>query len=120
MSLDTTGLTLDADDLFDKGGFLDGALIDDWWESIHGGPPEFDTEGVLSALVQRHLVPAIERAGRAVEVTRIVTLHNPVRATRLDGTPVSISAPREPRFLPPIRVDVTPKEIAALLRAAGG
>lgn len=63
MSFETAGLALDADDLFGKWGFSDGALIDDWWESIHGEPPGFDTDEVLSALVQRHLVPAIAHSG---------------------------------------------------------
>lgn len=81
--------------LCSKWGFGDGdAVFDDlsdYWDAI-GRRYDYTTlnerDAILRLLVRRHLVPAIEAAGHAVEVVDVETIHNPIRACTIDGVEV--------------------------------
>jgi hypothetical protein len=80
-------LVLRADNLLWKGGFEDGDILFDWhWDAIDAPWPYLASEhDTLALLVTTHLIPALAAAGHNVEVYRIETIHNPIRASVVDG-----------------------------------
>lgn len=105
---------LDAESLCSKWGFGDGDALDDWWWETYDEAPEINTHELLHALVLAFLIPAIRDAGHEVEVVRIETNHNPVRAGRLDGIEVDHYSQRE-HFAPDILVEVTREQIEKMV-----
>lgn len=95
----TETLILFSSCLLSKWGFDDGhpfETITEWYHEQHGdGPmnhcecPTFDLgvsdHALLRLLVRRHLLPAFEQR---VELVEIVTSHNPIRASKVDGLDV--------------------------------
>lgn len=83
-------LYLHASSLFSKWGFGDGDALWDWYWDATGGdvPADMDDDDTLELLVRAALIPAIEAAGHTIELERIGTIHNPLRARTLDGQPV--------------------------------
>jgi hypothetical protein len=80
-------LLLTADSLFSKWGFGDGDMPDAVWEYADETGYEWhsDWHDVLRRLVQKHLLPALDRR---VETFDISTIHNPIRAEKVDGVEV--------------------------------
>lgn len=80
-------LTLFADCLLSKWGFGDGDVPDAYldWCDDNGHPYPDDWHTVLRTLVRTRLVPALHQR---VEVVDIETIHNPIRAERVDGVDV--------------------------------
>lgn len=76
---------LHAESLLSKWGFGDGDALSDWWWDTFEYDPDWDFHVVLFELVKEHLVPEMERKGHRVELVFIHTIHNPVRAERLNG-----------------------------------
>jgi hypothetical protein len=79
--------------LLSKFGFSDGDMPDDlcdWLEDRLGIERARDVSwhAVLEALVREHLLPVLDQA---VEVVSIETIHNPIRATTVDGADVTDS-----------------------------
>jgi hypothetical protein len=93
VSVQPPELHLTVEGLCSAWGFNDGdepeAFVDYW--AATGVKRHLFNHGwhdVLSLLVRSHLVPALEAAGHTVEVYDIDTIHNPVRAVRIDGVEV--------------------------------
>ncbi|MAP64032.1 MAG: hypothetical protein CMH34_09890 [Microbacterium sp.] len=105
---------LDAESLCSKWGFGDGGALDDWWWDTYDDDAPLDTEELLYALVAAYLVPAIREAGHVVELERISTNHNPVRARTLDGGEVDHYDGSRDHFNPEILVTVTREQIEDL------
>lgn len=108
-------LLLDAESLMSKWGFDDGSALDDWWGDVYDTAPRFNTDDVLHALVVAHLVPALRAAGHEVELIRIETSHNPVRADTLDGQLVDHYSNAR-RLEPPVWVALSPEQVADTVR----
>lgn len=107
-------LFLDADSLLSKWGFADGSTLFDWWWDRYDESPSFDDADVLHALVLAYLVPALRKAGHEVEIVRIETSHNPVRADTLDGIDVDHTLNGE--IEPPVWVTISPEQIEEIVR----
>lgn len=111
-------LTLHAESLCSKWGFNDCDIpqsIEDYWDEIGLRVFSIDWHGALTTLVREHLVPAMEAAGYAVELTEISTIHNPIRARTINGVevdPYNVGAGED------IDVSVT-VPYAAIARACG-
>jgi len=105
--------TLDADSLLSKWGFGDGDALNDWWWDNYDEEPPFGDHEMLYALVVAHLLPKMREAGWDVELVRISTIHNPVRAERLNGVEVDHYVADHPSI--PIEASVTREQIEALL-----
>ena len=106
---------LDAESLLSKWGFGDGDALNDWWWDNYDEDPPFNDHDMLHALVVTYLVPAIHDAAREVEIIRIHTNHNPVRADTFDGEQVDHYSGREWRIDPPIYVEVTRAQIESFI-----
>lgn len=111
-------LILNAESLASKWGFNDGDIVDDWWWNNQGEVLEADTHEALHLLIVEHLIPAIERAGHAVELERIDTIHNPVRAHTIDGNRVDHYGDHGPAFPTSITVTITPEQVTNAIEAA--
>lgn len=77
-----------SDSLMSKWGFGDGDMPDDVWDYLdEHGPAEqtVDWHAVLRSLVRTYLLPALQDAGHMVELYDIETIHNPIRASVIDG-----------------------------------
>ncbi|WP_336630018.1 MULTISPECIES: hypothetical protein [unclassified Microbacterium] len=109
------GFLLDAESLMSKWGFGDGDALDDWWWDRFDTDADFDTDELLYALVQAYLVPAIRAAGHVVELVRIGTIHNPVRAGTLDGVEADHYTDGK-HFDPPIYVNITVEQVQDMVR----
>ena len=101
--------------LYHKWGFGDGDALEDWWWEIYDVPPTVDLDDVLWDLVKEYLVPAIEEAGHTIEVIRIVTNHNPVRAETLDGKKVDWYSEDWELLDPPISLNITKGQIDRII-----
>jgi hypothetical protein len=96
--------------LCSKWGNGDGDALDDWWWETYDASPTVNTDELLYALVVTYLVPAIRTAGHEVEIERIHTIHNPVRARTLDGVEVDHYGGHD-YFTPDVWVDITREQI---------
>lgn len=85
-------LRLYGSSLTSKWGFSDGDVVFDWLydNGYENDVPEngIAEHDVLADLVRTHLVPVIEAAGHTIELVEIGTIHNPIRAERIDGQPI--------------------------------
>lgn len=81
-------LVLRSDGLLSKWGFNDGDEPDAYldWCDDNGHPYPDDWDTVLRTLVRTRLAPALDQH---VELVDIETLHNPIRAERVDGVDVT-------------------------------
>lgn len=111
-------VTLNVDCLLSKFGFGDGDVICDWWDDRRDDDfAEWSMHATLQALVRRYLIPEIEKRGHTIEVYDIVTIHNPIRARRIDGKEVE---PRgHPVFDPPIKVVIPADVVLAAIESEG-
>lgn len=107
-------LFLHADALLSKWGFNDGSTLFDWWWDRFDESPSFDDADVLHALVLAYLVPALRSAGHSVEIVRIETSHNPVRAEKLDG--VEVDHYENGQIQPPVWVTISPEQVDEIVR----
>lgn len=76
-----------------KWGFEDGdQLLDWWWDKVDEGllPDEPGGRALLLEVLERLVIPAIEND---VATYRIATIHNPVRASKVDGVEVDCMDP---------------------------
>lgn len=124
---DEPKFTLDAESLLSKWGFGDGDALSDWWWDNYEEDAPFDDHEVLYELVIAYLAPAIQDSARDVEIVRVETIHNPVRASTLDGVQVDHYSSRAWHIDPPISVQVTRRqienvaaELGSVADAAGG
>lgn len=106
---------LSGNGLCSKWGNGDGDALDDWWWATYDKAPEVNTDDLLFALASTYLVPAIAKAGHVVELERIETIHNPVRARLFDGAEVDQYGDRE-YLVPDVWVDVTREQIEQIVR----
>jgi hypothetical protein len=83
-------LRLFSSGLLSKWGFNDGDAPDDWLDYLEDQNIDFRTlrswrDYVLPALVRRFLVPALDQY---VDLVKIKTSHNPIRAEKINGRDV--------------------------------
>lgn len=81
-------LQLFSDGLLSKWGFTDGDVpdeLDDWLNERGVDPDPSSWRLALCVLVRERLLPALDQA---VEAMDIDTIHNPIRATVVDGAVV--------------------------------
>ena len=78
-------LILHASGLLSKWGFGDGDVLAQWWWDVYDEEPSKNDHDLLYALVTQYLLPALRKEGNDVQVYRIHTNHNPVRAEYLNG-----------------------------------
>lgn len=112
----TRDFYLDADNLFHKWGFGDGDTFDDWWWEVYDDSPPKNSDDVLEKLVRVYLVPLIEEAGHTIEIIRIGTNHNPIRAEKLDGEQVDWYNSEWEIFKPTISVMVTKEQVEEIIK----
>lgn len=114
-------LILDAEELLSKWGFSDGDILSNWWWDFNNDDPPFleEEHDVLFSLVETYLVPVIKEAGREIEIYRIHTNHNPVRASTLDGVNVDDLSRDYERFQPPVSVTLTGIQVLDHIRDHG-
>lgn len=109
-------LFLDADNLAHKWGFSDGAIIDDWWWEVYDDVPSVDAHDLLFDLVKDFLLPELEKQGYVVELTRIHTNHNPVRAEKVNGEEVDWYEKKWEYFIPTVTVEITKEQLEEYLK----
>jgi hypothetical protein len=110
-------LTLYSDGLCSKWGFNDGDMPEHvvaWCTENGIEPHTIDWHEVLCELVHEHLLPALAEH-HDVEVHHIMTQHNPIRASRIDGQDIDARHGPVPR-LTPRQVTVPAEVVIALLR----
>lgn len=113
----STELTLYSDGLCSKWGFHDGDMPDqvrDWCAGIGVEPYAVDWHEVLRKLVHEYLLPALAEH-HEIEVYHIITSHNPIRASRIDGEDIDARNGPRPRLTPEL-VTVPAEAVIALLR----
>lgn len=81
-------LILHASGLLSKWGFGDGDVLAQWWWDVYDEEPPKNDHDLLYALVTQYLLPVLRKEGNNVQVYRIHTNHNPVRAEYLNGRPL--------------------------------
>ncbi|MFJ3663146.1 hypothetical protein ACIPPM_22075 [Streptomyces sp. NPDC090119] len=110
-------LTLCSEDLLSKWGFNDGDDPEGWLvycETV--GIDYNEVDFPLAELVRKHLLPALDQI---VTVVDIDTIHNPIRAERVNGVDVTChwyghteGAPK----LTPEQINIPMSEVARLVR----
>ena len=118
--MDEPKLTLFSDGLLSKFGFNDGDAPDDVldWLEANGHGWRIDWHTVLTALVERYLLPAIKQD---VKIVHISTNHNPVRAQTVDGVDITgyYSDDLEDVELTPEYVEIPMSEVARIAAELG-
>jgi len=110
-------LTLFAHSLLSKWGFNDGDepehLLDYMDEvEINYNALPIDWHDALRSLVRKHLLPALAANGHQVEVYDIDTIHNPIRASKVDGVEIDDYARNDGVQLNPDSVTVSWADVA--------
>ena len=113
-------INLNSNNLFHKWGFGDGDVLYDWWWDNYDDSPPVDKHDLLYDLVVRYLVPELEKAGHTLDVIRIHTNHNPVRAETLDGVEVDWYSETWELIEPEISVEITEVQIKEAVDSLGG
>lgn len=110
--MDPPSLTLTSQSLLSKWGFSDGDTPEelmDYWDEI--GIPYPDWHTALCAMVQEYLLPELSKCHR-IEVQEICTIHNPIRATVVDGIEIDDSLGMDQMTLTPESITVPYTAIA--------
>lgn len=111
-------ITLDAEDLLSKWGFGDGDVIHDiWWDWFGEDINHSQRDDILYAIIMEYLVPAMSKAGLEVEIFKIDTNHNPVRASHVNGVEIESHTDDRYDFDPPVTVEVSAHQIYELVNA---
>lgn len=116
-------IRLDTAGLLSKWGFGDGDCLDDLlWDMVDDGTLTLDERragsgidfehGVLVRVVREFVLPAIEQT---VEVYEIGTIHNPIRASSVNGREVDDRGDN-PFTITPEWVEVASSEVARIAR----
>lgn len=99
-------ITLHSFGLLSKWGFGDGDAPDEWLDYLdERGIDWDDAEWPLAALVRRYLLPELAKH-HAIDVYEIGTIHNPIRASKVDGIEIDDRAINDEVELVPASVDV--------------
>ena len=107
-----------SDGLLSKWGFGAGDIPDHVWDHLDEiGWREWDWHAALRLLVRRHLLPALEQK---VEVYDIHTIHNPIRASHVDGQEIDDTADNEDIELTPDHIELAWEQVEAALREVSG
>ncbi len=110
---------LNAESLFSKWGFGDGGSLWDWFYDHYDDSPDWPEDDLLYALCQAYLMPKLADAGYHVELMRIETSHNPVRAATLNGEEVDHYDSARTWIDPPIEERITLTQMNALMTRLG-
>ncbi len=113
-------LTLVAGSLLSKWGFNDGDEPDHLLDYMDEIGVDYNALPVgwheaLRILVRGHLLPALAATGHQVEVYDIETIHNPIRASKVDGVEIDDYALDEQVELRPESVTVQWADVATAL-----
>lgn len=114
-------LHLSSASLLSKYGFSDGDMPDHVWDRIDElGIPyaDVDWHPVLRKLVHRYLLPELAKHHEVV-IEEIETIHNPIRAFRVDGVEIDDVASRQTVTFAVEGVDVPMSVVIEELLAAG-
>ncbi|MEU1044011.1 hypothetical protein ABZ400_02490 [Streptomyces sp. NPDC005897] len=118
--MDEPRITLLSADLLSKWGFNDGDDPDDWLDYCEANGIDYNAvDFPLAQLVHRHLLPALDQTVTVVEMD---TIHNPIRADKVDGQDVTgdVWYGREPApTLTPEYVTIPMSEVARLALEGG-
>ncbi|MEV2277723.1 hypothetical protein AB0I72_19265 [Nocardiopsis sp. NPDC049922] len=111
-------VTLFSFGLLSKWGFGDGDTPDEWLDYLdeHGIDWD-DAQWPLAALVRRYLLPELAKH-HTIEVYEIETIHNPIRASRVDGIEIDPLAADDEVELIPASVDVPLSEALRIAQLA--
>lgn len=107
-SMSAETVSLFSEDLLSKWGFWDGDILNEvlWDRALEEGvkPMGGDHHAVLVRAVREYLLPVLDQD---VEVYEIVTSHNPIRASSVDGVEVDdVGDDDQKPAITPDRVDV--------------
>lgn len=81
-------ILFDTSGLLSKFGFKDGDILDDIWFDVEdsGIEPKIDRHQFLIKVVKELLIPKIDNN---IELLEIDTIHNPIRASKVDGIDIN-------------------------------
>lgn len=99
------------ENLLSKWGFEDGGVLDDL---IYENKIDIDNRDLLVAVVKELVLPKIEDT---VEVETITTIHNPIRATLVNGQQVNDTGENDIKFSVEF-IDVDDSEIIKLAKSS--
>jgi hypothetical protein len=102
--------------LLSKWGFNDGDILDDLLYD-HFGTFDEDPHELLIKVVRVHILPKLEQM---VEVHEINTIHNPIRATSVNGVKINVYEGIHGVSLTPEYVDIDDQHIVNLARNMWG
>lgn len=119
---DDPTLWLHSESLLSKYGFNDGDEPDAWldWcdeQGIGYDDADWDWHATLRRLVREHLLPKLDQH---VDVYDIDTIHNPIRASTVDGVEVDDMRPEAGPQLTPDSVGVPYSEVLRIARQCEG
>jgi len=107
-------LWLSSDCLLSKYGFNDGDEPDAFWDwREERGVEDIAWHPTLRRIVREHLVPKLDQR---VEVYDIETIHNPIRASTVDGVDIDDLADHPDGMLTPDGVEVRYSEVLRIAR----
>lgn len=100
-------ITLRAADLSSKYGFGDGDVLENVWDELEAEGCSPHQEGLLEAVVERHLQPLMPPT---VRLKRVSSNHNPIRIHHDDDTVYVREVLRD------INVDITVEQVLAVAK----
>jgi hypothetical protein len=107
-------LWLDSSGLLSKYGFNDGDEQDEFWDwRVAQGIEDIAWHPTLRRLVREHLMPRLDQQ---VDVYDIDTIHNPIRASTVDGIAVDDMQPDAGPQLTPDGVAIPYAEVLRIAR----
>ncbi|WP_431889434.1 hypothetical protein [Nocardiopsis alba] len=105
-NIDEPTITLYSFGLLSKWGFGDGDTPDEWLDYLdERGVDWDDAEWPLVQIVRRYLLPELAK-NHAIDVYEIGTIHNPIRASKVDGIEIDDRAINDEVELTPASVEV--------------
>jgi hypothetical protein len=113
MSENGTGASIEfrTSDFFTRRGFASGDLLRSTMPHLNNG----ELRDLLVEVLQRHVLPRLDQK---VQASVLPTVHNPLRATSVDGVEVTWPTPEEARgpTLTPATVTVMLEDVFACAR----
>lgn len=110
-------LRLHSSDLLSKWGFGDGDVLAQWWWDVYDEEPPKNDHDLLYVLVTQYLLPLLRKEGYDVQVYRILTTHNPVRAEYINGKSLSDLSIIDGDLLGDSVVELTKEQVETITKA---
>lgn len=113
-------LILRAEGLASKWGFGDGDMVSDYLYDLEDTGHTFtmpDRDKFLKLLIDKYLIPKLDDLDISYEIHEVGTIHNPVRAYKINGEEVDHYSPDiVPDSLKGIEVSISVDDILSLLK----